>query len=304
MTQDTIALDIVDPEVIDPSYLYWQLRTPVYRAYCRAHGTGTTNLDLSQENFLAYEIPLPSLSQQRYTTLVLGALDDKIAANRRSVDVGRSLLLARWEALTRTANESGTLEDVVEISPRLTQRAPDIAPYLDMANLPEHGLLVTDWATRAPRGGARFRNGDTLVARITPCFENGKIGFVDFLGDTEIGYGSTEYIVLRARPGIPSLVPYVIAASSSFRAFAAQHRTGTSGRQRVQAKELASFPVPLPSAAAMEQFGASSDTLVRRLGAARNENQRLAATRDELLPLLMSGRITVKDAEARVGKEV
>ena len=66
----------------------------------------------------------------------------------------------------------------------------------------------------------RFQNGDTLLARITPCLENGKTAFVDFLQDREIGWGSTEYIVLRSREGYPLEYSYYLARTDTFRAFA------------------------------------------------------------------------------------
>ena len=73
--------------------------------------------------------------------------------------------------------------------------------------------------------------------------------------------------------------------------------TGTSGRQRVQAMNIGDYPVGWPGKDALDRFGGFTDALIRRLSASRNENALLARTRDELLPLLMNGRITVKDAE-------
>jgi type I restriction enzyme S subunit len=237
---------------------------------------------------------------QKAIAEVLGALDDKIAANRRAIDLGKEMLVAQWRLLTDNAAEVMTLDRIVEVSPKVPTSKEAVPLYLDMKNLPEFGLLVDDWARREPKGGARFQNGDTLLARITPCFENGKIAWVDFLDKDECGYGSTEYIVLRSRPGVPSIVSYLIASSSEFRSFAERHRTGTSGRQRVQARELASFHVQMPESHELASFGNSAEALLRRLGAARTENRALGAARDELLPLLMSGKISVKDAEGRI----
>jgi type I restriction enzyme S subunit len=96
-------------------------------------------------------------------------------------------------------------------------------------------------------GGAKFCNGDTIMARITPCLENGKTAFVDILKDDEIGYGSTEYIVLRAKAGItdPQYV-YYLATSPDFRRVAIKSMVGSSGRQRVQQSVLDKMLVLLP----------------------------------------------------------
>ena len=110
--------------------------------------------------------------------------------------------------------------------------------------------------------------------------------------------------MFRSAEGVPSAVPYVVVASAEFRKFAARSMIGTSGRQRVQAKGLEDFELRWPDDQKLAEFGEFSDALLGRLGSARDENLRLAATRDELLPLLMSGKITVKDAEKTVEEVV
>ncbi len=87
--------------------------------------------------------------------------------------------------------------------------------------------------------GTKFIKGDTLLARITPCLENGKTAYVDFLENEQVGWGSTEYIVIRPSNGRPSSLGYMIARLDPFRAKAIQTMTGTSGRQRASAQALA-----------------------------------------------------------------
>ena len=245
----------------------------------------------------ALKLPDVSLSEQQRVAEVLGALDDKIAANRAAISTGQNLIQAQWEQQSSGANEIRNLDEVVDLNPRTQLPAEGSHPFLDMKDLPQNGLLVDRWSERESRSGSKFRNGDTLLARITPCFENGKIGLVDFLPPDVTGLGSTEYIVLRPKDGVPQAVPYCIAASDPFRAHAARGMTGTSGRQRVQAMNIGDYPVGWPGKDALDRFGGFTDALIRRLSASRNENALLARTRDELLPLLMNGRITVKDAE-------
>lgn len=139
----------------------------------------------------------------------------------------------------------------------------------------------------------RFANGDTLVARITPCLENGKTAFVDFLEAGKVGWGSTEYIVLRAKPPLPHEFAYCLARSTEFRDFAIQRMTGSSGRQRVPAESLSHFRVIVAPKLVAELFGRLIKPLFARSSAASKEGRTLAAMRDKLLPKLISGELRV-----------
>lgn len=248
----------------------------------------------------ALELPDVSLAEQQRVAEALGALDDKIAANRAAITAGKELMQVQWAQMSAAATRSYSLDEVVELNPRTRLAVEGPHPFLDMKDLPQNGLLSDRWSERESRSGSKFRNGDTLLARITPCFENGKAGLVDFLPPEVTGMGSTEYIVLRPKDGTPQAIAYCIATSGPFRAHAARGMTGTSGRQRVQAANLGDYPVGWPERNVIASFGRFTDALVPRLSAARNENSVLARTRDELLPLLMSGQVTVKGAERAV----
>ncbi len=111
-----------------------------------------------------------------------------------------------------------------------------------------HRKKIQDYSIEEYRGGSKFRNGDTLVARITPCLENGKTCQVDILDDGEIGFGSTEFIVLRGKPGITTNdFTYYVATGDYFRSQAISSMAGTSGRQRVQVDILGQKKVFIPS---------------------------------------------------------
>ncbi|MCX8051232.1 MAG: DUF559 domain-containing protein, partial [Chlorobi bacterium] len=190
-----------------------------------------------------------------------------------------------------------TLPEVIEVNPSRPLRKGQIAPYLDMANMPTRGHVPDEVIERPFGSGMRFINGDTLVARITPCLENGKTAFIDFLQEGQVGWGSTEYIVLRPRPPLPDEFAYCLARSDSFREFAIQSMTGTSGRQRVQADSLAHYHLPWVPQRVAEAFGHSIKPLFARSSAAARESRTLAALRDALLPKLISGELRVGDAE-------
>jgi len=189
----------------------------------------------------------------------------------------------------------------MDVNPPRSLRRGDVAPYLDMANMPTLGHAPASVVRRPFGSGMRFANGDTLVARITPCLENGKTAYVDFLRDGEIGWGSTEYIVMKPRRPLPSEFAYLLARTARFREFAIQNMSGTSGRQRVSASALSGFSIPSPPATIGAEFGHTARLLLGRARAAVDECYVLANCRDTLLPKLISGEMRVGRAEKLVG---
>ena len=155
------------------------------------------------------------------------------------------------------------LGEVVELNPSEPLKKGIVAPYLDMAALPTSGSNSDDAVWREFTSGTRFRNGDTLFARITPCLENGKIAFLQSLPNDSVGWGSTEFIVMRAASPVPPVYTYLLARNAAFREHAIQSMTGTSGRQRVQVDALAPYPLPCPSAAVWATLRLSNRTFVR-----------------------------------------
>ena len=116
-----------------------------------------------------------------------------------------------------------------------------------MSTLPTNGCIPVGDEIKPYNGGVRFINGDTLIARITPCLENGKAAYINLLQDGEVAFGSTEYIVFAPKDEIPSSFYYFLIRNSQFVTFALQFMNGSSGRQRVSGEELASFPLSRPS---------------------------------------------------------
>jgi type I restriction enzyme S subunit len=139
------------------------------------------------------------------------------------------------------------VDEFVDLNPRERLPKGSSAPYIEMAALPVNSRWHAEPVPRDASSGARFRDGDTLLARITPCLENGKTSQVRGLGDNVVGWGSTEFIVMRARPEVADAdFVYLLARDPSFREYAIQQMTGTSGRQRVPVDALSEFEVRLP----------------------------------------------------------
>lgn len=137
--------------------------------------------------------------------------------------------------------------DFIEFNPRMSLKKGAIAMKVAMDKLQPFTKKISD-TERAPfSGGSKFRNGDTIMARITPCLENGKTAFVDILGKDEVAFGSTEFIVMRARESIsdPQFI-YYLATSPWFRNIAIKSMVGSSGRQRVQQSVLDDLVLNVP----------------------------------------------------------
>lgn len=159
----------------------------------------------------------------------------------------------RNSALVQPAAEPGgwrtvRLGEAAQVNPKRALTRGAVAPFVAMTDLLENHRLIPAFHTREYQGGgSRFRNGDTLLARITPSLENGKTAWVSGLSEGEIAHGSTEFIVLSAREGVTdSQFVYYLARSPNFRSYSIGQMTGTSGRQRVPTDAVESFEFDLP----------------------------------------------------------
>ncbi len=317
----------------EPRFVYYFFRWIAPRI--ATMDVGSANPTLNRNHVHPMEILWPPrVDEQRAIAHILGTLDDKIEMNRRMNETLEAMARALFKAwfidfdpvrakaegrdpgLSREIAdlfpdrfvdsevgeipagwEIAPLPEVIDVNPTRTLRKGDVAPYLDMANMPTR-VHSPDVVIERPFGsGMRFVNGDTLVARITPCLENGKTAYVDFLKPGQVGWGSTEYIVLRPKPPLPDEFAYCLARSDGLREFAVQSMTGSSGRQRVPTESLSHYLLAVPPPLISKRFGVFVRTLFARSSGTACESRTLAAVRDTLLPKLISGELRVKDVE-------
>lgn len=145
--------------------------------------------------------------------------------------------------------------DAIIINPREKMKKGELIKKISMQNIKERNRNILDYEIAPYSSGSKFRNKDTLLARITPCLENGKTAQVNILNDDEIAFGSTEFIVFRARTGItiPDYV-YFLSISECIRQQAIKSMTGTSGRQRVQNSIFDEIIIEVPSIEEQEKI--------------------------------------------------
>ncbi len=140
------------------------------------------------------------------------------------------------------------LGDFMEFNPKISLKKDTVARKITMDQLVPHSRDIYSWTYEPYSGGAKFQNGDTIMARITPCLENGKHSFISLLEENEIAYGSTEYIVMRGRKDISdNLFVYYLSHYHSFKNAAIKSMVGSSGRQRAQVDVLENLSLNLPS---------------------------------------------------------
>jgi type I restriction enzyme, S subunit len=191
------------------------------------------------------------------------------------------------------------LPEIIDVNPTRSLKKGEIAPYLEMKNLSETSARVKAWERREFSSGTKFINGDVLLARITPCLENGKTAYVDFLNDNEIGWGSTEYIVLRSKPPIPTEYVYFLSRTDEFRNYAIKNMSGTSGRQRVNTSCFDSLKILRADEAILARFGSLVAEFLNKIKHNDEESRTLSLLRDTLLPKLMSGELRVPPEKVR-----
>ena len=139
------------------------------------------------------------------------------------------------------------LKDFMDFRPKIVLKKNTLAKKITMDLLTPHSRDIDKWVVEAYSGGAKFQNGDTIMARITPCLENGKHAFVSCLEEDEVAYGSTEYFVFRGKPGISvNRFVYYLTHSDLFKSTAIKSMVGSSGRQRAQIDVLEDLVMNLP----------------------------------------------------------
>jgi type I restriction enzyme S subunit len=331
-----VSIIRVDPNLADPGYVLAFLTHPIIKTYIESFNTGGSRRAITKGHIESFELPLPPISVQHAIAQTLGALDNKIELNRKLNETLEATARANFKSWfvdfdpVRAKAEgrepegmdadtaavfpsefedsalgpipqgwtTGPITNVLSLNSARSLKKKVNATYLDMASVPTSGHRANSRIKRDFVSGSKFVNGDTLLARITPCLENGKTAYVDFLEQDEVGWGSTEFIVMATKPNVPSQFAYLLARDPEFRQYAIQSMSGTSGRQRVQVDQLAKFKIAIANDSIYRAFGTLVEPLFQRIKYSSEEQKTLTDLRDTLLPRLISGKLRVPEAEA------
>ena len=299
-------------------YIYWLLKTPLYVNHIRSCQSGTTVRMITKANIEDFRFKAPGRKERDRISSFLKTLDDKIETDRRINDnfviepFFEILLIwaittlindnleqqgqALFEEYVMNPNMPRTqlLSDYALINPTRTIAKGRAARCIDMSSLPTKGTFPSDWTFKEYNGGMKFQNGDTIMARITPCLENGKTAYINFLDENEVAFGSTEYIVLSAHEGFCSELLYFLARYDDFVSYAVSHMNGSSGRQRVSGNDIANYVMPEITNETMDVISEKLHGIMEVIKNNSLESRRLAEIRDTLLPRLMSGELKLE----------
>ena len=279
-----------------PEYLVYYFHTPIgqHKLLSNASQVGVPALARPSSTFQQIEVVLPELSIQKRVVEIISTIQKKIVNNQELNDNLQQQAFSVFDNLIANAeNNDCTVSDYAFLNPKRTLTKNQVARSIDMSQLSTSGAFPSGWEMKPFNGGMRFTNGDTLLARITPCLENGKTAFIDFLDDGEVAFGSTEYIVLAPKNGTPPEMLYCLARYPAFVDYAVKNMNGSSGRQRVSAETVGQYRLPLFDKHSLVLFKEVVSPMFLKMRYNSLENIRLSELRDALLPKLMSGEIDV-----------
>jgi type I restriction enzyme S subunit len=174
------------------------------------------------------------------------------------------------------------LKDIADFNPRESLAKGVVAKKVAMDKLQPFCRDIPGYELEPFSGGTKFRNGDTIMARITPCLENGKTAKVAVLDDGEVGFGSTEYIVFRAKDGIDEDFIYYLVCSPLVREPAIKSMVGSSGRQRVQTDVVQNLEIMVPDYEEQKRISGILKSLDDKIAANTEVNKNLEQQAESL----------------------
>jgi len=300
---------------VDVDFIFYLMKYKVQYFYNSAYGAAIQNVNtsiLKEMDFL-----LPPYEEQQKIASILSAFDDLIENNTRRIAILEEMarfIYREWFVHYRYPGhenyrlvDSGTelgevpegwdiseAQEFINFNPRTSIEKDLERPYLPMGGVSENSMVIDDSEVELRIGGSgtKFQNLDTLFARITPSLENGKTGFVQFLKEGQIALGSTEFVVMRSKKLNPYYV-YCLARDDQFRETAIKSMAGASGRQRVRVNSIKEYKLPMPSEKVLDDFGRTVKPMFEQIHKLKEHNKKLKATRDLLLPKLISGKVGV-----------
>jgi type I restriction enzyme S subunit len=309
---------------LNSRYLQYWLESPEGKGQLRKSEIGSSQSAYTIANLKEMQISLPSLEDQLHVVSYIEKYDNLIENNNRRIaileDMAQSLY-REWFVNFRYPSHEDNLDadgkpklvdsplgqipdgwevktaaEAITINPRTKLAKDGEKPFVGMSGLSESSMVINDIIEKSGNSGAKFINGDTLFARITPCLQNGKTGYVQFLNEERpVGFGSTEFIVLRESEDLSSEYIYLLSRSNNFREHAIKSMTGATGRQRVHPDSFASYYLAIPPKELMAEFTNLVKPMFKSIYNLSKRNENLKQQRDMLLPKLISGQIELKE---------
>lgn len=298
--------------VSDTDYIYYLLRMKHIKQLAANSMTGASGRQRADLKFIKkIKWDFPKIDKQKQIVSILSKYDSLIETNNKRIKLLEQMaeeiykewfVRFRFPGYETTEFENGIpkgweyirADKVIYFNPTLKSNSQQEFTIIPMEALSTTSMVLDSscFIRQATITGKRSQNGDTLFAKITPCLENGKTGFVMGLAEGEIAGGSTEFIVLRSKILTPHYV-YCIARSYYFRQTAILSMNGADGRQRVDEGKLKSTKVLRPTKTVLDRFEKIVSPIFDIIFKLTQKNKVLTEQRDLLLPRLMSGKLEV-----------
>lgn len=281
--------EVIDNSILNEDYLMMWFRRPEFDRICWLHTDGSVRGGITWDDICRLELPIPPIENQLEIVNSYKTITERIALKQKINDNLEATAQAYFDSLFFDESEPNcTLADIALVNPVRPLAKGVEARYFEMATLPTNGCIPTGDFIKPYNGGVRFINGDTLIARITPCLENGKAAYINILEDNEVAFGSTEYIVFASKGNMPSSFYYFLIRNAKFVTFALQFMNGSSGRQRVSGEELASFPLCRPSCENLEAFDKVASLVLEQMKDNTYEIQKLKQLQEVIAATISS----------------
>lgn len=311
MTGSDCLKVVLDESKCYPKFIYYQLRSEHIGRWLEKVSIGATMPSLNTGLLSGIEMVLPPIEIQKQIAGILSVYDDLIENNRKQIKLleeAARRLYKEWFVDLRFPGHENTkivdgvpegwnwckLEDAIQLDPKVTLTKERMKQFIPMSALSTSSMVLDEsqFTETTSNSGSKFQNGDTLLARITPCLENGKTAYVSGLKSDEKAVGSTEYIVMRAKT-INSYMVYLLARTDDFRQSAINSMSGSDGRQRVKSDKLKMLDYLHPTSELVEKFENVEEPIFEKIYRLSKQMQQAKQARDLLLPKLMSGEVEV-----------
>jgi type I restriction enzyme S subunit len=328
-TNQQINSIVVDKEKYDQDYVYYLMTQSINRVKVVEGGSASGREHVKKSTFEEIELEVLPLAEQVKVSHLVKKYDNLIENNNRRIAILEEMaqsLYREWFVNFRYPGHADALDasspnalnenqgkpklidsplgqipegwevksaaEAITINPKTKLVKDGDKPFVGMSGLSQGSMVIGDIIEKTGNSGAKFINGDTLFARITPCLQNGKTGYVQFLTPEQpVGFGSTEFIVLRESECLSSEFIYLLSRSNNFREHAIQSMTGATGRQRVHNDCFTSCYLPVPPKELMNEFTKLVKPMFKSIFNLSKRNENLKQQRDMLLPKLISGQI-------------
>lgn len=306
-----LVLFRANDKICDGRFLMYSLLWHDNKQAIISKGVGSTVAHLRVPECENIEIKAPDLDIQHRIADILSAYDDLIENNQKQIKLleeATQRLYKEWFVDLHFPGYENTkivdgvpegwnwckLEDAIQFDPKVTLTKERMKQFVPMSALSTASMVLDEsqFTETTSNSGSKFQNGDTLLARITPCLENGKTAYVSGLKSDEGAVGSTEYIVMRAKT-INSYMVYLLARTDDFRQSAINSMSGSDGRQRVKSDKLKMLDYLHPTSELVEKFENVEEPIFEKIYRLSKQMQQAKQARDLLLPKLMSGEVEV-----------